>query len=304
MKIVLTGGTGLIGSRIAHYLAAQENEIVALTRRASPKKPNGLNLRFVQWDACSLGAWAQEMNGADAIIHLAGEGIFDARWTEDVKRRIVESRTLSTRLLIDALKQAKHKSRTFVCASAVGYYGDRKDEPTEESAPAGTGFLADVCLRWEAEALFANQYGARVAIPRIGIVLDKDGGALSRMKPIFQAFLGMPLGNGRQWFPWIHIEDVARCIMYPLENIHLEGAYNAASPHPVRMSEFCTSLGQALHRPSWSWLNVPGFALRIALGEASESLVQGQKIVPRKLLDLGFSFQFPQLSPALQNIFS
>jgi uncharacterized protein (TIGR01777 family) len=303
MKIILTGGTGLIGDRVSQYLARQEYEIIALTRRAGQKSPHGLNLRFVQWDARSLGAWAQEVDGADAIVHLAGEGIFDARWTADVKRRIVESRINSTRILVQAIAQAQQPPSLFVSTSAVGFYGDRKNESTDETAPAGTGFLADVCVQWEAEAQKAAQYGVRVANPRIGIVLDKNGGALGRMKPIFQAFLGMPLGSGKQWFPWVHVEDVVRGLVYPLENIRLEGAYNLASPNPATMTEFCAALGEALHRPSWSLVGVPEFALRLGLGEAADSLIRGQKIIPRKLMESGFVFRFPTLAPALEEIF-
>jgi hypothetical protein len=304
MKVVLTGGTGLIGDRVSQYLARQEYEIAALTRRAGQKSLHGINLRFIEWDAQTLGAWAKEIDGADAIVHLAGEGIFDSRWTDDVKKRIVESRVHSTRLLVEAIGQAQKAPPLFVSASAVGFYGDRKDELTSDNASAGEGFLADVCVQWEAEAQKAAQYGCRVANPRIGIVLDSHGGALASMVPIFRAFLGMPLGSGHQWLPWIHLDDVVRGIVYPLENVQLEGAYNLASPNPLRMGEFCAALGQALHRPSWSWLSVPEFALRIGLGEAAESLLGGQNIVPQKLLDVGFSFSFPTIAPALHDIFS
>lgn len=308
MKVVLTGGTGLIGYRVARYLAWQENEIVVLTRQVEhgegEKSSHGLNLRFVEWDADSIGSWAKEVDGADAIVHLAGEGIFDSRWTRSMKKRILESRVQTTRLLVDAVAHANIKPPLFVSASAVGYYGDRKDEPVDEDASAGKGFLSDVCVQWEAEAQTAAQYGCRVATPRIGIVLDAHGGALKSMVPIFRAFVGMPLGSGHQWLPWIHINDVVRGIVYPLDNTRLEGAYNLASPHPLRMGEFCSALGQALGRPSWSWLSVPEFALRLGMGEAAEALIGGQKIIPKKLLDAGFSFSFPTIAPALHNIFS
>ncbi len=304
MKVVLTGGTGLIGDRVSQYLARQEYEIAALTRRAGQKSLHGVNLRFVEWDAQTLGAWAKEIDGADAVVHLAGEGIFDSRWTDDIKKRIVESRVHSTRLLVEAIAQVQNAPPLFVSASAVGFYGDRKDELTSDDASAGKGFLADVCVQWEAEAQKAAQYGCRVANPRIGVVLDSHGGALASMVPIFRAFLGMPLGSGHQWLPWIHLDDVVRGLVYPLENARLEGSYNLASPNPLRMGEFCAALGQALHRPSWSWLGVPGFALRIGLGEAAESLLGGQNIIPQKLLDAGFSFSFPTIAPALHDIFS
>ncbi len=302
MKVVLTGGTGLIGDRVSEYLARQEYEIAALTRRAGQKSPHGLNLRFVEWDAQKAGAWMQEIDGADAVVHLAGEGIFDARWTDEIKLRILKSRVETTRLLVEAIAKAKQPPPLLVSASAVGYYGDRADELTDETASAGQGFLADICIQWEAEAAKACEYGVRVANPRIGIVLDKNGGALGRMLPVFRAFLGMPLGSGKQWFPWIHADDVVHGLLYPLENIRLEGAYNLASPNPVQMTEFSDALGKALSRPSWSWANVPEFALRIGLGEAAQSLIQGQRIVPKKLTDAGFLFRYPTLAPALAQI--
>lgn len=302
MKVILTGGTGLIGDRVSRYLAQQEYEIAALTRRAGQQSPHGLNLRFVRWDARTEGAWMSEIDGADAIVHLAGEGIFDARWTDDVKKRILQSRIETTRLLVQAIAKARNPPALFVSASAVGYYGDRGNEPTDETISAGKGFLADVCVQWEAEAAKARQYGVRIANPRIGIVLDKDGGALGRMIPVFRSFLGMALGSGQQWFPWIHADDVVRGLLYPLEQVRLEGAYNLASPNPVQMTEFCAQLAQSLHRPLWQWMNVPEFALRLGLGEAAQSLTQGQRIIPRVLNDAGFEFHYPMLAPALENI--
>ncbi|MCS6807332.1 MAG: TIGR01777 family oxidoreductase [Bacteroidota bacterium] len=302
MKVVLTGGTGFIGDHVSQHLAHQEYEIVALTRRAGQSSPHGLSLRFVQWDAESLGSWAQELDGADAIIHLAGEGIFDSRWTHDVKHRISQSRIRTTQLLVQAIAQAKRPPALFISASAVGYYGHRNDELTDESSPAGTDFLADVCVRWEAEAAHARQYGVRVVHPRLGVVLGKNGGALARLIPLVQGFLGTPLGSGKQWFPWIHIHDAVRGIVYPLEDAHIEGAYNLASPNPVRMDDLYLSLGKVLHRPVWTGLHVPEFALRFVLGEAADSLLHGQRIVPRVLLEAHFSFHYPELDHALEQI--
>jgi uncharacterized protein len=314
MKVILTGGTGLIGERVIARLHTEGHEVVALTRRLGQKSnlPHETRLRFVQWDATTLGtgeaAWSREISGAGAIIHLAGEGIFDTRWTPEIKQRLVDSRITTTRLLVQAIAQADEKPPVMVSASASGYYGDRHDALTDESAPppgaSANDFLANLCVRWEAESHEASKYGVRVANPRTGIVLAKDGGALGRMIPIFRAFLGMPLGSGKQWFPWIHLDDAARGICFPLEQSALEGAYNLASPNPVRMTEFCTALGKALHRPSWSPLTVPEFALRLGLGEAASSLVGGQKIIPKKLLEHGFEFQHTEVLSALQSILS
>lgn len=308
MKIILTGGTGLIGKRIIVYLQAQGHEIVALTRRSgqSYNIPPASNFRFVQWDARTLGrgtdAWSKEISGAGAIIHLAGEGIFDKRWTTEVKQRLVESRIQSTRLIVQAIAEADIKPSVLVSASAVGYYGDRNDAPTDESVPPATDFLANLCVQWEAEAQETSKYGVRVAHPRIGIVLEPKGGALGRMIPVFKAFMGMPLGSGKQWFPWVHIDDVVRGICYPLEQTLLQGAYNLASPAPVRMDDFCAELGNVLHRPSWSPLRVPEFALTLGLGEAASALTAGQNIIPKKLLDLDFEFSYTELSSALEQL--
>ncbi|TAE23574.1 MAG: TIGR01777 family protein [Candidatus Kapaibacterium sp.] len=309
MNIVLTGGTGLIGKSVIAHLLENGHSVVALTRQhttaafsAFEKKP----FRTVQWDAHTLGsgdrAWSKEISGAEAIIHLAGEGIFDKRWTAEIKHRLVESRLTTTRLLVEAIAQADTKPRVFISASAVGYYGDRHDVPTDESTPPATDFLADLCVRWEKEAEEARKYGVRVANPRLGIVLAESGGALGRMLPVFKAFLGMPLGAGKQWFPWVHSEDVVRGICFPLENSNLEGAYNLASPAPVRMEEFCAELGKALNRPSWSPLSVPEFALKLALGEAASSLTGGANIIPKKLLELHFEFRYTKVSSALQQL--
>ncbi len=309
MNIILTGGTGLIGKRVIAHLLGNGHSVVALTRQrttaaftAFEKKP----FRAVQWDARTLGsgdsAWSKEISGAEAIIHLAGEGIFDKRWTAEIKHRLVESRLATTRLFVEAIAQADTKPRVFISASAVGYYGDRHDAPTDESTPPASDFLADLCVRWEQEAQEARKYGVRVAHPRLGIVLAESGGALGRMLPVFKAFLGMPLGSGKQWFPWVHIDDVVRGICFPLENTTLEGAYNLAAPEPVRMEEFCMELGNVLHRPSWSPMRVPEFALKLALGEAALSLIGGVKIIPKKLLDLNFEFRYNKVAPALDQL--
>lgn len=310
MNILLTGGTGLIGSRIITHLHAEGHSVVALTRRVGQAFPiaqaiaESNRFRAVEWDAKTLnGAWSKEVSGADAIIHLAGEGIFDTRWTADVKKRLVESRITTTRLLTDAMTAQATKPRVMISASAVGYYGDRKDAPTDESAAQAKGdFLADLCAEWEAASQQASNDGVRVANPRIGIVLSETGGALGRMLPVFKAFLGMPLGTGKQWFPWVHIDDVVRGICFPLKEKTLQGAYNLASPQPVRMEEFCAALGKALGRPSWSPFTVPEFALRLGLGEAASSLTGGQRIIPKKLLDLQFEFRYTEVSSALRSL--
>jgi uncharacterized protein len=303
MNIILTGGTGLIGKRVVATLLSEQHSVSVLTRQARQSDNNGV--RFLQWDAASMGTWAEEFHTVDAVIHLAGEGIFDERWTAEVKKRLVESRTKTARLLVEAIASAEAKPRVMVSMSGVGYYGDRGNALLDESAPPGRpdDFLAQLSVEWEAAANEAKHYGVRVATSRTGIVLAKEGGALGRMAPVFRLFVGMPLGSGNQWFPWIHIDDVVRGILHPLTST-LEGAYNLASPNPVTMNDFSDELGAALRRPSWSFLSVPEFALKLGLGEAAYSLVGGQRIVPARLLESGFRFEFSNLMLALNNIYA
>jgi uncharacterized protein (TIGR01777 family) len=317
MNILLTGGTGFIGQFLVKYLLQEGHTITVLTRSPRSRSivkdqiaPQPLSsgtmqhgaVQFAQWDARSVSTWAEHIETTDAVVHLAGEGIFDGRWTPEVKHRLIASRVESTQALVKAMRLASRKPAVFVSASAVGYYGNRHDEPTDESAPAGQGFLADICVRWEQESRAALDCGIRVANPRIGIVLHPKGGALQRMIIPFQLFVGAPLGSGKQWFPWIHIEDAVRGLAFALTAEHLNGAYNLASPNPVTMSEFCNALGAALHRPSWQWLAVPEIALELLLGEAASSLTGGQRIVPKVLHDVGFTFLYPDLLPALNHL--
>jgi uncharacterized protein (TIGR01777 family) len=306
MHILLTGGTGFIGRFLVPHLRAQGHTLTLLTRRVQPDVDG---IHYVRWDARSVnnpGDWAQEVNKADAIINLAGEGIFDGRWTPAVKERLLASRIEATRALVEAVAvttQTSRKPHVFISASAVGYYGDRADALTDESAPAGSDFLAKVCVEWERTAQAARALGVRVVHPRIGIVLHPSGGALARMMIPFQLWAGMPLGSGRQWFPWIHIHDLVRGIAEPLTNEALQGAYNLAAPNVVTMHDFCAALGKAMHRPSWPFA-VPEFALELALGEAASSLTGGQRIIPKALVEAGFTFDFPDVYPALVNLFT
>lgn len=318
MNIVLTGGTGFIGQFLVKYLLQAGHTITALTRRrpvataqavhqtpSSGTSRSGAtqgSVQFIQWDAHSVGTWSEYIETADAVVHLAGESIFGGRWTPEVKRRLIDSRVESTRALVEAMRRASHKPSVFVSASAVGYYGNRHNEPTDESAPAGQGFLADICVQWEKESHAALDCGIRVVNPRIGIVLHPTGGALQKMMLPFQLFIGAPLGSGKQWFPWIHIDDAVRGIAFALTAERLHGAYNLAAANPATMNDFCNALGTALRRPSWQWLAVPEFALELMLGEAASSLTGGQRIIPKVLQDAGFTFLHPDLLPALRHL--
>lgn len=302
MNIILSGGTGFIGSALLKQLAEATHRVVLLTR--NPDTAKGVardSVEVERWDVRSAGPWAERMNGADAVINLAGEPIAK-RWTETQKARIINSRIDATKAIIEAIASARSKPSVLVNASAVGYYGNVEHEDVTESYPKGADFLADTCARWEQEARAAEPLGLRVVLLRIGIVLEKDGGAFKKMLLPFKWFIGGPLGSGRQWFPWVHRDDVVGAVLFALENPSLSGPVNVAAPEPVTMKQFCAALGRALQRPSWA--PVPAFVLRAALGEMSEMLLGGQRVVPKKLIDSGYRFRYPRLDEALSAIIS
>ncbi len=300
MRVVISGGTGFIGRRLCAELIRAGHELLVLTRSiARNSNFAGPGIELVEWTPDAPGEWMKAIDGSNAVIHLAGKGIFDERWTEQVKRELRESRIATTRLIVDAIEHAAERPGVLISASAIGYYGDTGDTRTQEDAPAGEDFLAQLCRDWEAEAERAVDLGLRVSIPRIGIVLEEGGGALEKMLPIYKLGLGGPFASGRQWFPWIHLDDVIRAITYALDH-NLEGPYNVIAPGNVRMAEFGSALGRALHRPSW--LPVPAFALKIALGESADFLLAGQHIYPDKLVRAGFEFEFSDVDSALSDL--
>jgi hypothetical protein len=241
------------------------------------------------------------VDGADAVVNLAGESIAGGRWTRRRKDMLAESRLRSTRAIVDAILGAASAPRVLVNMSAVGYYGDVPEGDVTESYPPGRGFLPDLSVRWEREALRASEGGCRVVLTRAGIALDRDGGALPRMALPFRLLAGGPVGSGRQWLPWIHLDDITGIIMWAIRSDSVHGPVNVAAPGPVRMSEFCAELGRVLRRPSW--LRVPAIALRAILGEMAVVILTGQKVVPRKALDAGYSFRHPTLRDALDSIY-
>ncbi|MBI3313969.1 MAG: TIGR01777 family protein [Candidatus Omnitrophica bacterium] len=299
MKIVVSGGTGFVGHALVQELSQKGHQIILLSRKPSnhPSQPSVISL---VWDAKTLGTWADQINGADAVINLSGEPLVQKRWSKKQKEILVSSRIDSTRVLVDAIRKASQRPRLLMNASAVGYYGPVESGTVTENFPKGKGFLEDTCEAWEKEALKAESLAVRVVCTRFGIVLEKDGGALAKMLPPFKFFIGGPLGSGRQWLPWIHRDDVIGAILFCIGNPNISGPANFTAPNPETMKDFCKALGKALGRPSWA--PVPAFVLKILLGEMSEVLLTGQKAVPEKLLRAGYAFRYPNLNEALASI--
>lgn len=298
--IVVSGGTGFVGQRLVAQLAARGDRIIVLSRGTSAEPlPQGAQLQ--RWSPDAPGPWQATLDGVDAIVHLAGESVIGKRWSDAQKKRIHDSRVRSTRLLVDAIAAAERKPAVFVSASAIGYYGAHpaSEELTEESPP-GEGFLANVVRDWESEASRAELYGVRTARMRIGIVLGKESGALQQMLLPFKLFGGGPIGGGEQVLSWIHLDDVIGLLRFVLDDARASGAFNVTAPAPVDMNTFATELGRALQRPSW--LRVPSIAVRAALGEASEAVLTGQRVIPSRALALGYSFTFPTLALALRDL--
>jgi uncharacterized protein (TIGR01777 family) len=302
MKVVIAGATGFLGQPLARALAADGREIVILTRRRDPPRPTP-GARFLTWrpDA-GPGPWTAEIDGAAAVINLAGESIAASRWSNAQKQRILDSRVQATRALADAISRASHPPSVFVSGSAVGYYGPRGDEVVTEEQPPGSDFLATVCAAWEAEAIRAGS-ATRVVCIRTGLVIENGGGALPRMVLPFKFGAGGPLGSGRQYMPWIHRDDWVALIRWTIDAATPAGPINATAPNPVTNTQFSRALGRALHRPAF--MPAPAFALRLALGEMADALLlSGQRAIPAKAERLGFRFRFTQLDDALRSIFS
>ena len=301
MKILITGGTGFIGTRLASRLAGEGRDIVILSRSRREPAKAAPRISFLEGDPTRPGPWQEAVRTCDAAVNLAGTSIFSP-WTRSNKRRILESRVAVTRNLVDAFDPAGPRPTTLISASAVGYYGFRGDEDVDETGLAGQDFLAGVAAAWEAEASRAEAKGVRVVRGRFGIVLGGRGGALGQMLPLYKLGMGGPLGSGRQWFSWIHAHDLVSALIFALDRPALRGAVNMDAPTPVRNRELAIALGRALRRPAV--LRVPGFALRIALGEFSLALLRGQKVIPARLRAEGFVFRYPDIDSALADILS
>jgi hypothetical protein len=303
MKVAITGATGFVGSRLVEKLNKEGHQIVVLTRsldRAKRLFPSSAfpNVEIVNYNFKEAGEWQRSISGCDAVVNLAGEPIAE-RWTKEHKQEIIASRQLGTRNIVEAIKQADSKPSVLVNASAIGYYGTSETAAFDENSPAGGDFLAEVCQTWEAEAEKVKEVGVRLVILRIGIVLG-NGGALAKMIAPFKIYAGGPIGSGRQWFSWIHREDLVNLITDAIERSDIEGTFNATAPNPVRMNELCQTLGEAMNRPSW--LPVPDFALELMLGDGAIVVLEGQQVLPKQTQAIGFQYQYPTLKPALAEI--
>jgi len=300
-KIIITGATGLIGTQLCKALIKRGDEVTVFTRDVeTAKNLLGTAMNYVKWDYKNPHEWTRHLENKDAVIHLAGANLFGKRWTEKYKKVILESRELSTKNLVSAIRNTKNKVKVFISSSGVGYYGSKDDEILTEDSKIGNDFLAQVCDVWERETEKASSFGVRTATLRQGIALSKDGGALKKFLPSFYFFIGGSLGNGKQWFPWIHIDDLIAIYLFVLDNAEISGAVNVVSPESVRMSEFAKTLGRTLNRPSF--FNVPEFALKILVGEAASTIVSSQRAIPKKLTYHGFIFKFESLEEALNDL--
>jgi len=301
VHIVMTGGTGFIGRALCASLAQHGHQVTVLTRDARTASNRvGPIVSAVEWNGREVGVWEFCLEGADAVINLAGAPIADARWTDARKRNLTDSRVHTTRLLVAAISRRSSKPRTLISASGIGYYGASDDRVLDEGAGRGQGFLANLCLAWEAEAFRAAEFGTRVVLLRTGMVLEQDGGALPKMLLPFRLFAGGPIMPGSQWVSWIHRRDHIGLIQWALSTATVCGPLNAVAPVPVTIKTFCEVLGRVLHRPSW--LPVPRFALNILLGELGTLMTTGQRVIPAKATAGGYTFQYPTLEPALRAI--
>ncbi|HBY97466.1 MAG: TIGR01777 family oxidoreductase [Ardenticatenaceae bacterium] len=299
-RIIITGGTGLIGQELSTDLAKDRHEVIVLSR--SPNREHGLpqGVQAVGWDARTADGWGHLADGATAIINLAGESLAAGRWTVERKRRILESRVNVGHAVVEAARAATQKPGVVIQASGVDYYGQRDDEIITEETPRGDTFLADVCKQWEAASAEVETMGVRRVITRSSLVLSTEGGSLPRLSLPFRLFVGGPLGSGQQWWSWIHMADEVAAIRFLMENEAARGPFNLTSPNPLTNAQFSRILGKVLGRPAA--MPVPAFALRLLLGEMAEVVLGGQRAVPKRLQEMGYQFLFPDLEQALREL--
>ncbi|MCU0342193.1 MAG: TIGR01777 family oxidoreductase [Ignavibacterium sp.] len=300
-KIIITGATGLIGKKLTKALIDRGDEVIVFSRDAEKAKsifPKAIDC--VEWNYRKPEEWKSKLENSDAVIHLAGINLFAKRWSNDFKKTVLESRELSTKNLVEAIKSADKKPEVFISASGIGYYGDCSEAVLDETSPKGNDFLAEVCDVWESEAQKVGEVGIRNVQIRTGLVLSPEDGVLKQMLLPFKLYIGGPLGNGNQWWSWLHIDDIVGIYLYALDNSQLHGPLNAASPNPVRMKEFASTFGKVLRRPSL--FPVPKFVLKIVIGETAEVVTASQRVAVKKLFESGYKFGFEKLEDALRDL--
>ncbi|MCF8262130.1 MAG: TIGR01777 family oxidoreductase [Melioribacteraceae bacterium] len=301
MKVIVTGATGLIGGKISEKLKRNRHEVIVFSRNPEKAKTIVDADDYYEWNPLGSddGKWKNAIGGSDVIINLAGEGVVDKRWSESYKKRILKSRTVSTKSLVDEIKKSSSKPKQFISASAIGFYGYERQQAVDESSRKGEGFLADVVESWENSSEDLEQEEIVRTIIRIGIVIDKNGGALAKMLPPFRFFVGGPIGSGNQWFPWIHIDDLSELFIYAIEK-NLSGVFNAVAPKGVTMNDFAKSLGKTIKRPSI--FKVPEFVLKLIMGEAANAVIKGVNVSGEKAVQNGFKYKFANVDNALANL--
>lgn len=304
MKVAITGATGFVGSRLVEKLQKQDMKILVLTRNTEQARklfPISAypNVEITAYTPKISGSWQNELANCEGVVNLAGAPISEGRWTPERKQEILNSRKLTTQRIVEAIANSTVKPKVLINASAIGYYGTSETATFDENSSLGKDFLAQVCQDWEAEAQKVTDSKVRLVILRFGIVLG-IGGALGKMITPFKLFAGGPIGSGEQWFSWIHLDDMVNLILHALNTPEMSGVYNATAPHPVRMAELSTTMGEVMNRPSW--LPVPAFALEAMLGDGAVVALEGQKVLPKRTLESGFTYEYKDLKPALKEI--
>lgn len=299
MHVLVIGATGFVGNRLVDHFLSRKTEVTGIGRKPTHRRQAAKGFTYIQADTTTAGTWQQTVAVADVIINLAGQTIFHY-WTPKYKEKIYASRIITTRRVVDALPE--NSGGLLLNASAIGYYGNRGDDELTEEQQAGRDFLAKVAADWEQTAFSASKTGRRVVAMRFGVILGRQGGALAKMLPAFKFYMGGPLGDGKQWFAWIHIEDLVRAIDFIIENETVKGAVNFCAPNPVYQRRFAKALGRALGKPAI--LPAPAFIVRTVMGELGRTLLAGQRALPRKLLENGFRFNYPEIDSALADLVS
>lgn len=303
MRVLITGATGFIGRNLSGILLESGHEIIALTRNVDKAREIlGSNVQCIHWDGQTTEGWQELVEKTDVVVNLAGENLAEGPWTESYRKRIVNSRIQAGTAISKAILKAKHKPKLLLQASAIGFYGSRGDEELNESSPAGDGFLTEVVKQWEGSVQEPESV-LRVVYLRSGVVLGRGEGMIGKMTLPFKLFAGGPVGSGKQWLSWIHIADEVNAIRFLMDNEKLKGVFNLTSPQPVRMNEFTKQFGRALNRPSW--VPIPGLAIKLIFGQmGEETVLTSQQVMPQKLSEAGYKFQFPELPAALNDLFS